>query len=154
MTPDSREEKNALAFLDHLAGTAGYKLRAPGYLTLQNIQLLGLAIGQGEEARATLDADALRDEVNAYLFIQAALLPTVSRAVRAYRAALRQHAGARPVPWETFLCEHVEPFLAELVPADQAALAEQLGTLDEIAAARVNADPPPGQKKDRPDPNS
>lgn len=152
MEPGSREEKNALAFLDHLAGVGGHKLRPVSYLTLEQVALLELRLAGGDEARATLDANGLQDEIHTYLFLQAAPLPVVSRAVRAFR---RLRAGkARAEAFEEFIVEHVEPFLATLAPEDKADLAASLESLDQIGAAQVTPVPPPGQKREHPDPNS
>lgn len=151
MNPDSREEKNSLAFLDYLAGAGGYQLRPPSYYTLETMHLLELALIAGKEAWAALDPDAQRDEIHAYLFIQAAPLPAVARAVRAFRKARRTQP--RPELWEDWVCEHLEPFLATLAPEHKAALEDQLEALDEIDAARVSASPPPGGKSERTDPN-
>lgn len=106
--PDSREEKNALSFLDALMKETGYELRPFGYLTLQNIQLLGLTFGRGKQ----MDADSLRDEVNMYLFIQSAPGNAVARGVRSFRRALRTQP--REEALEGFICDFVEPFLAQL----------------------------------------
>src|ERR1051325_3903490 len=152
MQPDSREEKNALAFLDYVAGSSGYKLRPASYYTIETMKLLELALIAGKAAWMALDPDAMRDEVHTYLFIQAAPAPRVSRAVRTYRRWRREKA--REEIWEEWMCLFVEPFLADLTPEVRAEFEEQLETLDEIDAARVSADPPAGGRRERPDPNS
>lgn len=153
MHPKSREEKNALAFLDHLAREGGYKLRPPGYQTAINLQLLESRFLTGGEVWKALSADEQRDELHAYVFIQAAPLPLVARAVRKFRRDRATHP--REDLWEDFVCEVIEPFLAELAPEDRAEIEQQLGSLDEIEAARVIATPPSGGKNtERPDPNS
>ncbi len=151
MEPGSREEKNSLAMLDHLAGMGGYQLRPPSYYTVENVRLLELCFGDKERLKE-LPAAALQDELHAYLFIQAAPLPAVARAVRGYRAARAKME--REAAFTDFICDHVEPFLATLTPDIRAELAEQLTGFDEIEAARVDASPPPGGKTERHDPNS
>lgn len=151
MEPGSREESQALAFLGLLANCGGHKLRPPSYLTLQNIQLLEMRIGSGKAARAAMEPDELRDEVNVYLFLQAAPGPAVERALRAFRR--NRKTKPRDEAWEDFMCEAVAPFLGTLTPEIRADLEEQLDTLGEIPANTVNAEPPPGQKASRPDPN-
>lgn len=142
MEPGSRAEKNSLAFLDHLAGVGGYTLRPPGYLTLEQVGLLELRLVRGKDEYEALSASEKLDEIHAYLFVQAAPLPTVSRAVRSFRKA--RAALPRDEAFEEFMVNHVEPFLATLTPDIKAELKEQLGQLDEIEAARVDAEPPPG----------
>lgn len=155
MEPDSREEKNALAFIEHLTSACGYTLRPPSYLTLEYVGLLGLTFGRRADGAAQ-DADPARsaDEVHAYLFIQAAPFRTVSRGIRSYRAELK--TVPREEAFENFLADHVEPFLAALTPEVKAELAEQLGQMDEVSAAQIDAMPPPspGGKTQRHDPNS
>ena len=128
------------------------KLRPPGYLTLETVGLLELSLARGKEQFMALEEAGRLDEIHAYLFIQAAPLALVSRSVRAFRHALKTQS--RSEAFEDFVCTAVEPFLATLTPDIQGELAEQLGQLDEIEAARVDASPPPGGKRERPDPNS
>lgn len=144
MEPGSRHERNALAFLELLAGCGGYKLRPPSYLTTQNIALLEMKMTDG-------DADEKRDKVNVYLFLQAAPGVSVARAMRAFRRAIPDRG--RDGAWEDLLCEWVEPFLGTLTPQIRQDLEEQLETLPEADAARVTAEPPPGGTGSRHDPN-
>lgn len=151
--PDSREEKQALSFLSALAEEGGYKLRPPSYLTVQNVKLLDLGFGksEGEGSVTDLDADERQDQVNVYLFIQAAPGPDVERALRAYRKALR--TKSREEAWEDFICNAIAPFLGTLTPSAKASLEAQLETMDEADAAIVRGEPPRGQREERPDPN-
>jgi len=151
MEPGSREEKLALSFLDHLAGIGGHKLRPVSYLTLEQVGLLELNLARGDEGRAALDPNALQDEIHTYLFLQAAPLPDVSRAVRKFR---RERATKdRAEAFEDFVVNYVEPFLATLAPEEKAELAESLEGLDQVVAAQIVPAPPPGQKRETPDPN-
>lgn len=151
MEPGSREEKNALAFLDYLVPDGkGYKLRPISLHTLQTMQTLEMAMIAGNIKE--LDPEAVRDELNAYAFIQVAPVPRVARAARAYRKLRREKP--REECWEDWLCDYVEPFIADLSPQDRAELEYQLETFDEVDAAQVVAMPPRSGKTERHDPNS
>ena len=155
MNEPQRREKNSLAFLDYVAGMAGYKLRPVNYWTLEVMgpAMLDLAIARGNKEFLKLSKGRMNDEVNVYFFIQTAAPRQVSRAVRGYRRDLEEGKPAAEA-WETLMSEHVDPFLIQLSPEDKAELAEQLGQFDEIAAAQVSSAPPKDHKPERPDPKS
>lgn len=144
---DERSRKNALAFLDTLVTPGGFHFRPFSYGTLNNLRLLGMSLGQGKEAVAKLTPAQQRDEMHAYLFLQAAPLPIVAAAVRSHSAALGDGAAQPAQAFEKFMVTHVEPWLAE-IPAEgiEAAFA-QLAELGETGAAIVAADPPADTKK-------
>jgi hypothetical protein len=146
MTPSDRARKNGLSFLETLVSPGGFTIRPLGYLTVVNIQLLGLQFGTADKS-----APVPMDHVHAFLFIQAAPLTRVSRAIRAHSKLLATTPPEEA--FEEFLVTHVEPWLAEIPPDGIAAAFEQLSQLDEIDAAAIVASPPPGQKSDPPDPN-
>jgi hypothetical protein len=154
ITPEQRSKKNALAFLDHLAGAAGYEARPAGLLTLQQVELLGLKFSAAD--RAALSRQEAFDQINVYFFLQTAPLKQVARAVRAFCRA-EENTG-RQAAWDDLLCDHVEPFLAsELSPEMEVEMNEQLDQLGEVVAAQVDAQPPPSSgasRREHLDPNS
>jgi hypothetical protein len=149
-----RTRKNALAFLDAFAHSTGADRPRPlNYLAISNMQLLGIKLGGGKEALAGLGRLELRDQVNAFIWLQCAPLPLVSRGIRRHEKLLAAHEGDAQTAFEDFMVEVVEPWIAT-VPAESLEHAlDQLTKLDEIDAASVTAEPPADLKPDRPDPN-
>lgn len=151
MTDPKRERKNALAFLQTLVSPGGFKIRPIGYLTIANIQLLGLDFGgkrgdDGKPRELTKQEIRIRkDHVHAFLFIQAADLSHVARAIRAHEKLLDD--VEQEEAFDRFIVEWVTPWLADIPPEGISAAYEQLGQLDEIDAAVVTATPPADQKK-------
>jgi len=154
----SRESKNALAFLDSIVTAGGFQLRPPGYFTVNALRTLDMKLGKGKDVCADLSETAMKEQVHAFLFIQAAPLDSVSRGIRFYDRLVEPRGDAAPLSpdeaWDEFMIKFVDPFLAQIPPEGIAAAYEQLGTLDEADAAVVDAIPPPDQRRDRPDPNS
>ena len=150
MNPADRQRKNALAFLENLVTPGGFEIRPLGYLTVLQIKLLGLRFGAEKKDDAEPGSVPM-DPVHAFLFIQAAPLPRVTRAVRAHSKWLKTMSPEDAL--EEFLVEYVEPWLAEIPPEGIEAAFEQLSQLDEIDAAAITAEPPPGSKAEPPDPN-
>lgn len=152
----NREQKNALSFLDSLVSAGGFSLRTPGYFTVNALRTLDMKLGKGKSVCETLSENELKDQVHAFLFIQAAPLESVSRAIRSYEGLVHPKGDAVALSpaaaWEEFLIRFVDPFLAEIPPEGIAAAYEQIETLDEADAAMVDAVPPADQTKDRPDP--
>ncbi len=146
-----RETKNALSFLGRLAGTGGYKLRAVGYYTMEAIKLFGLAFGDPESWQK-LEQTLQRDHVHALMFIQGAPIPEVERAARRFTRI--EKTDGREAAWEDFVCDIVAPFLATLGTDAQVDMLDQFEQMSEAGAAIVEARPPKGQKRERPDPNS
>lgn len=155
-----RSRKNALAFLETLVSPGSFTIRPIGYLTISNIQLLGLNFGGGKKGN---DGEPLpltpaeqrrqrrqRRHVHAFLFLQAAPLPEVSRAIRAHEKLLDAETPAEDA-FDAFMAGHVDPWLAVIPPEGIAAAYEQLAQLDEIDAAVVTAAPPDAQKKSGPE---
>lgn len=159
MAEEKRERLNALSFLDSMVASGGYKLRPAGYLTVNCLRLLEMSLGRGDEALAALSRQEMEEQVYAFLFIQAAPVPQVNRAVRQYeRARFPRGAGVAPMSredaWNQFIDEHVAPFLAEIPPDGVAAVYEQLQQLEEADAATVDAEPPETHgKREVADPN-
>jgi len=154
----SRESKNALAFLDSIVTAGGFQLRPPGYFTVNALRTLDMKLGKGKDVCADLSETAMKEQVHAFLFIQAAPLDSVSRGIRFYDRLVEPRGDAAPLSpdeaWDEFMIKFVDPFLAQIPPEGIAAAYEQLGTLDEADAAVVDAIPPTDQRRDRPDPNS
>jgi len=155
---NNRESKNALAFLDSIVTAGGFSLRPPGYFTVNALRTLDMKLGKGKDVCATLSESAMKEQVHAFLFIQAAPLDTVSRAIRFYDRLVSPRGDAVPLSpddaWDEFMIKFVDPFLAQIPPEGIAAAYEQLGTLDEADAAVVDAKPPADAGRERPDPNS
>jgi len=151
MTP--RHRKNALSFLDAVAHAKGAPRLGPiGYLQLSNMQLLGLKIGGGQQAIATLTPLQQRDQIHAFMWLQIAPLDQVSRGIRQHER-LRTELGDDDAAFVEFMVQVVEPWLADVpVEAIEQAMA-QLDTLDEIDAASVVARPPADATPEAADPN-
>lgn len=149
-----RETRNALAFLSHVVKGTGGELRPPGLYTLNCMKLLDMLTTEGDDAKPVVKlttAIAATDLSNTYLFLHAAPVPQVERAVRAY---VREKDRDREEAWENFIADKVAPFLSTLAPEELVKLQDELGKLDEIAAAQVTATPPDrAGKTELPDPN-
>jgi hypothetical protein len=151
MNPEERSQKNSLAFSETTATPAGFKMRPVGYKTLSWMRLLELTLGEGEAAMAALSQSQKMDQLHAFLFIQSAPIDMVHRAVRSYvkrRAGQPANAALSAIALEFF-----HPWLADLPPDALDLAGEQLGEMDEITAAVVDAKPPKDHKPERPDPN-
>lgn len=157
MTPEppSRADLLARAFIE-----AGYSapderigiLRRDSYWLWNNVGILGLAIGGSDSVkvrRAALTKMRKRDEFNALMFLQAAPLREVTRAMRNFTR--RTDAVGHDAAFEEFIEFAVEPTLATLPPEAEAALAQQLAEMSEAAVAMVNATQPAAQQSNRPD---
>jgi hypothetical protein len=142
-----RDRSNALAFLDQLVSPGGFKFRPFSYGTINNMRLLGMALGRGKAAVEALTGQQKADQIHAFLFIQAAPLPVVSAAVRKHSGYLGEEGATAESAFEKFMIEHVEPWLSEIPPEGIAAASTQLEQLGELAAAVVEAKPEQGQKK-------
>lgn len=151
----SRDELLARAFIE-----AGYSapdvriglLRTDSYWLGNNVGILALALGQSDSVRArraALKPHERRDEFNALMFLQAAPLIAVTRAMRNY--VRRLDAVGREKAFEEFMEFAVEPSLATLPPECEQALSAQLREMHEAVAAMVNVEPPPRQQSNRPD---
>ena len=149
--PGSREEKNALSFFDFLATSGGGTLRPINRKTVQDMQLLELAMARGTKEWRQLSPDRMQDELDVFFFIHVADLQIVSRAIRKFRSDLQTHPRAEA--FEDLMIHYVEPFLRSLTIDQRETLKEQLDSLDRLAAAQVTAAAPTGQKQERPDPN-
>ena len=154
----TRESKNALAFLDSIVTAGGFQLRPPGYFTVNALRTLDMKLGKGKDVCDNLGEFAMKEQVHAFLFIQAAPLDSVSRGIRFYERLVSPRGDTAPLTpddaWDEFMITFVDPFLAQIPPEGIAAAYEQLGTLDEADAAVVDAAPPHDQGRERPDPNS
>ncbi len=159
LSEKDRREQNSLAFLD--VGQLG-TLRPVSYWTLETLRLLDL-MGEGAREYSTLDADGKRDWRHVFLFVQSAPVPSVARAVRRYVAEKKlpppvtSHQSpvtSASAAWENFVCGHVEPHLATLGAEARESLVEQLDTLGELAATKIDAEPPSAGRRERPPPNS
>lgn len=140
---DARHRKNALAFLDAFASAVGEKPRPLGYLTISNMRLLGLKIGDSA-ALALLTPMQRRDQIHALLWIFCAPLAEVSRGLRAHERLL---AAAPDSAFEEFTIAHVEPWLAGIDPEKLEHGFSLLAQMDEIDAASVTAEPPDRAEK-------
>lgn len=155
MEAAARNRKNALAFLQTLVTPGGFQIRELGYQTIANIQLLGLEFSQPADAAGKPleltppQKRVRRDSVHAYLFIQAAPLVDVARAIRAHSKLLDTMPPAEAL--DEFMVTVVEPWLATIPPDGITAAYEQLAQLDEIDAAVVKATPADAQKKSGPE---
>ncbi len=145
-----------MAFLSHVARAGGGELRPPGFYTLNCMGLLDMIAVEGPEEKPVLklrsDALAARDLSNTYLFLHAAPVPDIERAVRAYDRD-KERRGASDA-WEIFVAERVAPFIATLAPEELVKLQAELSSLDEISAAHVAAEPPEHGAASKTDPNS
>lgn len=154
----TRESKNALSFLDTIVTAGGFTLRPPGYFTVNALRTLDMSLGKGKDACAVLTESQMREQIHAFLFIQAAPLDQVSRAIRAYDRLISPRGDEAPLSpadaWDEFMIGFVDPFLAQIPPDGISAAYEMLATLDEADAAVVDAKPPADQGRERPDPNS
>ena len=151
--PASREEKNALAFFNYLATSAGGVLRPINRKTVQDMQLLELSMSHGTLEWKQLSPDRMQDELDVFFFLHVADLRVVTLAIRQFRRALQ--STPRETAFEELMVQYVEPFLRSLTHDQKETLIEQFETLDRIAAAQVTAAPPSGQSsQERPDPNS
>lgn len=150
----SRESKNALAFLDSIVTAGGFPLRPPGYFTINALRTLDMKLGKG----VVLGESEMKEQVHAFLFIQAAPLDSVSRGIRFYERLISPRGDATPLSpedaWDEFMIKFVDPFLAQIPPDGISAAYEQLGTLEEADAAVVDAVPPADAGRERQDPNS
>lgn len=155
-SPEQRDKRNALAFLSAFGKSCGRQVRLPNYYTLNCMKLLDMvSVEDGPGPGITLRNDRLSasDLTSAYMFIHAAPPPDVERAVRAYQ---REQSAITPADaWDNFMADHVAPFMASLTPEELTQLEQNLESLEEIEAARVDATPPtPVGKPEIPDPNS
>lgn len=149
LSAQQRDAKNALAFIDHVGEVTGRKMRPPSLYSLNAMRILGL-VKADEDGKVVKNEQVLpQDVMDAYMFIHAAPVPDVSRAVRKFS----REAGT-PEAWEAFMNEDVAPFLATLSPEAVESLQDELESMDEIEAAQVNAKPPEREgKAESPDPN-
>ena len=150
MTPEDRQTNNALSFLDPMLTAGGFKLRPISYFSINAMRTLGLKIGRGKEATEALSPSEMADQLHTLLFIQAADLGAVSRAVRGFVAASKNENEA--AAWEVLQNDFITPFLADIPPEGIAAVYEQMSSMTEVEAALVEAKAPKDQRPERTDP--